>query len=105
MGANTEKRSKCKHEREDMRDREGSEAGRGVCGLQLAEGFPEPTASVEELLNNFTGLSERSFKSAKEKRGDNVIKLSQCITSVADPMMSPVVSTWLLSPREPFHVR
>ncbi len=35
-----------------------------VCGLQLAEGFPEPTASVVELLNNFTGLSERSFKVA-----------------------------------------
>lgn len=32
--------------------------------LQLAEGFPEPTASVVELLNNFTGLSERSFKVA-----------------------------------------
>lgn len=35
-----------------------------VCRLQLAEGFPEPTASVVELLNNFTGLSERSFKVA-----------------------------------------
>lgn len=29
-----------------------------MCRLQLAEGFPEPTASVVELLNNFTGLSE-----------------------------------------------
>lgn len=35
-----------------------------MCRLQLAEGFPEPTASVVELLNNFTGLSERSFKVA-----------------------------------------
>lgn len=52
-----------------MRQREGSKAGR-VCvcvcvsRLQLAKGFPEPTASVVELLNNFTGLSERSFKVA-----------------------------------------
>lgn len=35
-----------------------------MCRLQLAEGFPEPTASVVELLNNFTGPSERSFKVA-----------------------------------------
>ncbi|KAI4803647.1 hypothetical protein KUCAC02_025310 [Chaenocephalus aceratus] len=54
--------------------------------------------------NNFC-LTVCHFLSAKEKRGDDVIKLSRCITSVADPMMSPVVSTWLLSPREPFHVR
>ena len=48
-----------------MREDEGNEAGRGGGGgLQLAKGFPEPTASVEELLNNFTGLSERSFKVA-----------------------------------------
>lgn len=51
-------------EEEHERQREGSEAGRGVRRLQLAEGFPEPTASVVELLNNFTGLSERSFKVA-----------------------------------------
>lgn len=31
-GANTEKWSKCEHEKENMRDRaRGSEAGRGVC--------------------------------------------------------------------------
>lgn len=35
-----------------------------MCRLQLAEGFPEPIASVVELLNNFTGPSERSFKVA-----------------------------------------
>lgn len=68
MGASTEKRSKCKHKRGNMRDRE-REVKQGavcvcVCRLQLAEGFPEPTASVVELLNNFTGLSERSFKVA-----------------------------------------
>lgn len=51
-----------------MRDREREVKQGGVCvcarRLQLAEGFPEPTASVVELLNNFTGLSERSFKVA-----------------------------------------
>ncbi|KAK5886361.1 hypothetical protein CesoFtcFv8_017401 [Champsocephalus esox] len=31
MGANTEKRSKCKHEREDMRDREREVKRGGVC--------------------------------------------------------------------------
>ncbi len=31
MGANTEKRSKCKHERENMRDREREVKQGGVC--------------------------------------------------------------------------
>lgn len=47
-----------------MREDEGNEAEGWGGRLQLAKGFPEPTASVEELLNNFTGLSERSFKVA-----------------------------------------
>jgi len=54
-----------------------------VCRLQLAEGFPEPTASVVELLNNFTGLSERSFKVAtwpgQHSRAEQQALLGLCI--------------------------